>query len=264
MRKFSVVSLTALTAMMMAGGPAMTSQAAFYSFQVPAGLSGSGDCLSGSNLGNSGFGSFYNLSGGIFNGSGCVNNSGCTNGFMNGGNCAGNSGCLNDGNCAGNSDCFNGGGNDCLINGGGIILPDVPSDNEQPDGGNLAPDSSEYASAVLDLVNEERAKAGVSPVRLDTRAGEAANVRAQEIRQSFSHTRPNGSGFETALREAGITYRASGENIAYGQSSPVAVMNAWMNSAGHKANILNPEYSAMGIGHVNVGGVDYWTQLFFN
>ena len=82
---------------------------------------------------------------------------------------------------------------------------------------------------------------------------------------SFSHTRPDGRDFSTALSEAGASFRASGENIAYGQRSAEQVMDVWMNGAGHRANILNPGYSRIGIGHVKDSrGVDHWVQLFLN
>ena len=85
------------------------------------------------------------------------------------------------------------------------------------------------------------------------------------IQTSFSHTRPDGSGFSTALTQAGVSYTTSGENIAYGQQTPQAVMEAWMNSAGHRANILNASFRQIGVGHVrSASGVSYWTQLFIN
>ena len=81
----------------------------------------------------------------------------------------------------------------------------------------------------------------------------------------MSHTRPDGRDFSTALSEAGASFRASGENIAYGQRSAEQVMDVWMNSAGHRANILSPGYSRIGIGHVKDSrGVDHWIQLFLN
>ena len=86
-------------------------------------------------------------------------------------------------------------------------------------------------------MNEERARNGLSPLTVHTGAEKAAAVRAREIQTSFSHTRPNGSSFSTALTEAGASFAVSGENIAYGQRTPAQVMEAWMNSAGHRANI---------------------------
>lgn len=137
--------------------------------------------------------------------------------------------------------------------------------NQKPDDGNQKPGSEDAAAAqVLELVNAERAKAGAAALTLDSKATEAAQTRAQEIQRSFSHTRPNGSSFSTALTEAGVSYTASGENIAYGQNSAQAVMESWMNSSGHRANILNQNFTSIGIGHVqDSNGVDYWTQLFF-
>ncbi len=120
-----------------------------------------------------------------------------------------------------------------------------------------------WEAQVLELVNQERAKAGLNALQMDERTAQAASVRAQEITRSFSHTRPDGSNFNTALQEAGVSYTAYGENIAYGQSSPQQVMNQWMNSAGHRANILNPNFTAMAVGHTkNASGTDYWVQLF--
>ena len=120
-----------------------------------------------------------------------------------------------------------------------------------------------WINEVVELVNEERAKAGLSALTVHTGAASAAQVRAKELETSFSHTRPDGSNFSTALKEAGVNYSGAGENIAYGQQSPQAVMEQWMNSAGHRANILNPDFTAIGVGHYENGtGVNYWTQLF--
>ena len=100
---------------------------------------------------------------------------------------------------------------------------------------------SGYADAVVKLVNQERAKAGLKSLSVNQAAAAAANVRAREIEGAFSHTRPNGSSFSTALKEQGASYRAAGENIAYGQRSAEQVMEGWMNSSGHRANILNAQ-----------------------
>ncbi len=119
------------------------------------------------------------------------------------------------------------------------------------------------AKKVADLVNQERAKAGLAPLEIKVNLQAAAQVRAKEIEKSFSHTRPNGSSFSTVLAENGVDYRGSGENIAWGQRSPEEVMNGWMNSEGHRANILNKNFKYIGVGyHVNSNGTGYWTQLF--
>lgn len=120
-----------------------------------------------------------------------------------------------------------------------------------------------FAEQVVKLVNKERAKAGLKELTLDKTIESAALIRAKEIVQSFSHTRPNGSNFSTVLKEQGITYRGAGENIAWGQKSPEEVMKAWMNSDGHRANILNPNFTKIGVGHYqNAKGTNYWAQLF--
>lgn len=145
--------------------------------------------------------------------------------------------------------------------------PDAPENNDSPetDGGVQEPEAETPAAQVLALVNAQRARVGLGSLSLDPEASKAAGVRAREIQISFSHTRPDGRDFSTALSEAGASFRASGENIAYGQRSAEQVMDVWMNSAGHRANILNPGYSRIGIGHVKDSrGVDHWVQLFLN
>lgn len=143
--------------------------------------------------------------------------------------------------------------------------PGIP-DNNQPENPSVPDTDTENASfvrQVVNLVNQERAKAGLSPVTADTSIQAAAQVRAKEIEKSFSHTRPDGSSFSTALTQQGVTYRGSGENIAWGQKTPEQVMNGWMNSDGHRANILNKNFTKIGVGyHQNASGTNYWTQLF--
>ena len=153
--------------------------------------------------------------------------------------------------------------------GAGPVLPDNPGTAPEatedtfpgePDNGGS---QDAYADAVVELVNAERAKAGLSPLSVHEGVAEAANTRAHEIKNTFSHTRPDGSSFSTVLTQAGISYRSVGENIAYGQSSPEAVMQSWMNSSGHRANILNRDFTSIGVGHYkDASGTDYWTQLF--
>lgn len=121
-----------------------------------------------------------------------------------------------------------------------------------------------YADEVLRLVNIERSKAGLSSLSTNATLKAAADKRAQETVTSFSHTRPNGSKFSTVLQEYGISYRTAGENIAYGQRSPQEVVNGWMNSPGHRANILNGSFNKIGIGVYQSRGVIYWSQLFTN
>lgn len=141
-------------------------------------------------------------------------------------------------------------------------LPGLPDQPENPDSGETG-SMDAFAAEVVQLVNEERQKAGLSPLTVNVQAVEAAQIRAQEIESVFSHTRPNGTSFVTALSEAGVSYSGAGENIAYGQKTPEQVMEAWMNSQGHRANILNSSFTSIGVGHYqNNRGVSYWTQLF--
>ena len=121
---------------------------------------------------------------------------------------------------------------------------------------------SSYAYEVVTLVNQERAKYGLSALSVDETLMKAAQKRAIETVTSFSHTRPNGSKFSTVLSEYGVSYRTSGENIAYGQKTPQDVVTAWMNSSGHRANILNSSYTKIGVGCYKSGSTYYWSQLF--
>lgn len=126
--------------------------------------------------------------------------------------------------------------------------------------------ASDYASEVVRLVNIERAKYGLSPLKMTQNLNNAATVRANEIVTSFSHTRPNGTSCFTVLKELGISYNTCGENIAAGQRTPAEVVNAWMNSEGHRANILNSSFNKIGIGVAQKSssyGI-YWAQMFTN
>lgn len=144
----------------------------------------------------------------------------------------------------------------------GTQNPDIQNPGTQNPGQTVNPESS-YMQQVISLVNEERAKMGLSPVTEASDLASAAAVRAKEISSSFSHTRPNGSYYNTALDENGVKYRGSGENIAYGQRTAAEVMDGWMNSQGHRANILNGNYTKIGVGfYEGPGGVKYWVQLF--
>ena len=125
--------------------------------------------------------------------------------------------------------------------------------------------SKTYEEQIVALVNAERAKAGLPALKTNATLQSAALARAKETVQSFSHTRPNGTSCFTILKEYGIRYRYAGENIAYGQRSPEEVVNAWMNSEGHRANILNKNFTTIGIGYYQTaGGIKYWSQLFIS
>lgn len=128
--------------------------------------------------------------------------------------------------------------------------------------GGMSTGTSSAAQAVLSQVNAARAQNGLRALTLDANMNRAAAVRAAELAQSFSHTRPNGSRGMTALNEAGVSYRTAGENIASGQQTAQAVVSAWMNSSGHRANILSASFGRMGVGQATIGGRTYWVQLF--
>ncbi len=120
-----------------------------------------------------------------------------------------------------------------------------------------------YIQQIVDLVNAERTKVGLVPLTLDIQLSAAAQIRAEEQYTLFSHSRPNGSAYRTVLDENGISYMGCGENVAYGFRSPQAVMEGWMNSEGHKANILQEKFTHIGIGYyVGPNGYHYWSQLF--
>ena len=118
------------------------------------------------------------------------------------------------------------------------------------------------AAQVVSLVNAERARRGLPALTVSTAVQQAAQTRAGELQTSFSHTRPSGASCFTALTEAGVSYARAGENIAYGQSTPEAVVQSWMSSSGHRANILSSSFTTIGIGCTVVNGTAYWAQLF--
>ena len=119
--------------------------------------------------------------------------------------------------------------------------------------------NDEMAYKVFLLVNEEREKVGVLPLKYSTdNLSLATKKRAEEIIVSFSHTRPNQESCFTVLDDYNIVYFTAGENIAAGYRTPEEVMRGWMNSQGHKANILNPSYTT-----IAVAVKDYhWVQIF--
>lgn len=120
-----------------------------------------------------------------------------------------------------------------------------------------------YAKQVLKLVNAERTKQGLGTLVWDEPLVAAAMTRAEEITVKFEHRRPDGKSWNSILEERNISWTGCAENIAYGQATPEAVVKAWMNSDGHRANILNGSYTKIGIGcYKNSSGVYYWTQLF--
>ena len=120
----------------------------------------------------------------------------------------------------------------------------------------------EYEKEVIRLVNEIRAQNGLKALSHNWELSRVARYKSQDMKDNryFSHTSPvYGSPFQM-IKSFGITYRSAGENIAKGQTTPRAVVNAWMNSSGHRANILNASFTQIGVGYVASG--HYWTQMF--
>lgn len=125
-------------------------------------------------------------------------------------------------------------------------------------------DSNGYKQSILSLVNKERSDKGLTQLSLVSTLVKPANTRAEEIITKFDHVRPNGTPFNTVFSDYGLNFNAGGENIAYGQDSPQEVMTGWMNSPGHRANILNSQFNKLGVGVEEKNGTLYWVQLFTN
>ena len=123
--------------------------------------------------------------------------------------------------------------------------------------------NADFMARVVELCNEQRAAYGLAPLTQDASLDACAQVRAAEITEKFDHTRPDGTSCFTVLN--GLTYTAAGENIAAGQRSPEEVVNDWMNSEGHRANILNASFTKIGVGYTTGGNYGTaWVQLFTN
>lgn len=126
-------------------------------------------------------------------------------------------------------------------------------------------DRNNFAEQVVTLVNRIRVANGLNKLTTYDKLTEVAQLRAKEIETNYSHTRPDGTKCFTALEDAGIRSATAGENIAKGYSTPEKVVDAWMNSPGHRANILNPSYTMIGVGYVYdeyTTDANYWTQVF--
>lgn len=122
--------------------------------------------------------------------------------------------------------------------------------------------SQNFAQEVLELVNLERRREHLQPLKLASDLNRYAQVRAKEITRRFSHTRPNGTSCFTAVARP---YRMVGENIAAGQRSSREVVEAWMNSPSHRENIMNPKFRELGVGYLympNLKYKHYWAQFF--
>ncbi|MGG5794051.1 CAP domain-containing protein [Bacillus nitratireducens] len=121
---------------------------------------------------------------------------------------------------------------------------------------------SEFEQRVVELTNAERTKQGLPALQIDTELSKVARIKSEDMQKNnyFDHNSPTyGSPFDM-MKKFGISYKSAGENIAQGQRTPEEVVQAWMNSAGHRANILNSGFTHIGVGYVESG--NYWTQQF--
>jgi uncharacterized protein YkwD len=153
-------------------------------------------------------------------------------------------------------------------------VPSAPKPDSSAPPPALKPDASPagtcgnaFETEVFNLVNQERAKKGLKAFLCDLVATKVAHDYSQVMcdKHWFNHTGPDGSSPFQRMEDAGIQFSTAGENIAAGQKSPASVMQSWMNSAGHRANILG-NYTYIGVGYVACSGGNmghYWTQDFW-
>ena len=124
----------------------------------------------------------------------------------------------------------------------------------------MASNNATFEQQVLQLTNQERAKSGLAPLKANAELNYAADKYAELMSQKryFSHTGPDGSKPWDRAKAVGFEAQTMGENIAAGQKTPQEVVQGWMNSPGHRANILNPSFTQLGVGFEN----NYWVQKF--
>ena len=149
--------------------------------------------------------------------------------------------------------------------GSGETTPGTSGTPQSPPSGNTGTNNGIEAE-VIALVNQERANRGIAPLTYNGALANVARTKSEDMAENnyFSHNSPTyGSPFDM-MQTFGITYSTAGENIAKGQTSAAEVMNAWMNSSGHAANIMNSNFSEIGVGYVYNGGVPIWTQMFIH
>ena len=119
-----------------------------------------------------------------------------------------------------------------------------------------------YEAEVIRLVNEIRQQNGLRPLTANWELSRVARYKSQDMvdKRYFSHTSPTCGSPSQMIRAFGLSFKTAGENIAYGYATPQKVVDGWMNSSGHRANILNASYTQIGVGYVAQG--NYWTQMF--
>lgn len=122
-----------------------------------------------------------------------------------------------------------------------------------------------FENEVVRLVNIERAKEGVAPLKVDATVSKVSDIRVEELTTLFSHNRADGTTWSSLVKKYNIKYKVTGENIAAGQESPKEVVTGWMNSPGHRENIMDPIFTKIGVGHYydpDLYYEHYWQQLF--
>lgn len=138
------------------------------------------------------------------------------------------------------------------------VTPDKSTDKKPETSSEL----SAFEQEVVKLTNAEREKQGLAALKIDTELSKVARIKSQDMKDKnyFDHNSPTyGSPFDM-MKQFGISYKTAGENIAQGQQTPEEVVQAWMNSQGHRENIMNPSFTHIGVGYVESG--NYWTQQF--
>ncbi len=138
-----------------------------------------------------------------------------------------------------------------------------PTENTEP---NITDQTKAVELEVVRLVNEERKKAGLASLTHNDELSRVARFKSQDMadKNYFSHNSPTYGDPFTMMKNFGINYRTAGENIAKGYPNAQSVVKGWMNSPGHRANILNPKFGTIGVGYVVKNGTTYWTQMFTN
>lgn len=149
-----------------------------------------------------------------------------------------------------------------------VFIDTTPNGSTTGNSDTAVSDYSSYINEVVSLVNAARAEKGLSALTSDESLNNAAAVRADELNNLFSHTRPDGRNCFSVLKDMGISYRTAAENIAIGQKTPQAVVNSWLSSPGHYANIMNENVTKIGVGVTKTNSGKYsgyaWVQLFTN
>lgn len=136
---------------------------------------------------------------------------------------------------------------------------------QEPTNNSVSSSNLNYEQKVVELVNIERQKNGLSQLALNSSVSNVAMTKSKDMASNnyFAHQSPTYGSAGDMLTKFGVKWSAWGENIASGQRSPEAVVKAWMNSSGHRANILSSNFTKIGVGYAtNANGTPYWTQIF--